>query len=97
MKSLNLSGITKSLKYGARLRPARDWYVLLVLFSALLGVSIAWNLWLFSAVTKGETIGVQAPAPSAEIQLTQVKTLFDQRATERGRYTSQYRFVDPSL
>jgi hypothetical protein len=96
MKSLNLGGATKYLKYGERVRPARDWYILLVIFSVMLGVSVAWNLWLFGQVTQGEVIGNTVTAPSAEIQLTEVKTLFDQRATERSRYTSQYRFVDPS-
>ncbi|MDB4991770.1 MAG: hypothetical protein JWL75_15 [Parcubacteria group bacterium] len=97
MKSLNLSAVTKYLHYGDRLRPARDWYVLLVIFGIALGLSVGWNLWQFSQITKGQTIGVPAPAAPAQIQLDQVKTLFEQRATEQGRYTHDYRFVDPSL
>ncbi len=97
MKSFRIRSLLNFFKYGARLRPARDWYVLLVLFSVALGVSIAWNLWLFEQITKGQTIGGPPPAPAPQIQLDTVKALFEQRAAERARYTSEYRFVDPSL
>jgi hypothetical protein len=94
--SRQLGGLLKRLKYGPRLRPVRDWLVLLSLFTILLFVSVGWNLWLFSQVTSGNQIGTATSTPAIEIQLGQVKGLFEERAVERTRYTTEYRFVDPS-
>jgi hypothetical protein len=71
--------------------------MLLVAFSVLLLCSLAWNLWLFSRVTNGEKIGSEQVASQPEIQLGEVKTLFESRAAEQTRYIQEYRFVDPSL
>ena len=84
-------------RYGSRLKPARDWLVLLGIFALILGGSLAWNLWLFSQVTQGEKIGTATSTPPVEIRLNQVRTLFSDRAAERDRYIGEYRFVDPSL
>ncbi len=83
--------------YGSRLRPVRDWMVLLVLFSVFLLASLVWNLWLFSQTTKGYKIGSVTPTPAVQIELEQVKTLFAKRAAEQTKYIQEYRFVDPSL
>jgi hypothetical protein len=98
MKNLgSLSTMTKSLRYGAQLRPVRDWLVLLALFVLALFGSLVWNLWLFAEVTQGEQIGNASSTPPVEIKLDQVTKLFQDRADERARYTGEYRFVDPSL
>ena len=89
--------ITKPFKYGLRLRPVRDWLVLLAFCLLLLLVSVGWNLWLFSEVTQGKQIGTATSTPAVEIKLDQVQTLFGERAQERARYENEYRFVDPSL
>jgi hypothetical protein len=91
--SLSLS----ALKYGPRIRPVRDWLVMLTIFALFLLISLAWNLWLFSQVTSGNKIGTQSSQPAVEIKLDQVKTLFDSRAAEQTRYIQEYKFVDPSL
>lgn len=97
MNFSNLNSVTKGLRYGKRLRPARDWLVLLAIFMAALAISVAYNLWLFSQVTRGQKVGDAPVTASTQIPLDQVKGLFDARASERERYASEYRFVDPSL
>lgn len=95
--NFSLNPITKNLHYGQRLRPARDWLVLLAIFMLALAISVTYNLLTFSHVTRGQLIGNSNVTTPTQIKLDQVKNLFDQRAAERGRYTSEYRFVDPSL
>jgi len=92
------SSIGKHLSYGTRLKPYRDWFVLLSVFFVCLLCSFAWNLWLFSKVTNGQAIGTATSTPPIKtVNLDSVQTLFDARATERSHYQSQYHFVDPSV
>jgi hypothetical protein len=92
------SSIRKQLSYGPRIRPGRDWFVLLSVFFACLLCSFAWNLWLFSKVTNGQAIGSAVSATSTPtLNLNSVNALFDARSAERARYQSQYHFVDPSV
>ncbi len=98
LKSPNMSSIGKSLSYGSRLRPYRDWFVLLSIFFICLLCSLAWNIWLFSKVTNGQAIGNATSTPPVQTtNLDSVKALFNARAAERANYQSQYRFVDPSV
>ncbi len=93
------SSLTKRATALSRTRaadPARDWFVLLALTGILLAASVAWNLWLFSRATNGEQVGHATTTPAVEIQLSQVKALFADRAQEREKYVSGYGFVDPS-
>lgn len=94
---LSLNSTTKKFHYGDRLRPGRDWLVLLVFFIIALAISVAYNLWTFSQVTNGQKIGNAPVTTPAQIKLDQVQNLFDARAAERAHYKSDYRFVDPSL
>lgn len=95
--SKNLSHITKSLGYGDRPCPLRDWLLLLALTLVLLLVSVGWNLWNFDKVTDGEALtGTTQEAPVAEAPIDQVNALFERRAQEAARYESEYRLVDPS-
>ena len=83
--------------YGERLRPQRDWLVLLSITGVLLAISVAWNLWLFARVTNGEQIGdQQAQTQVHGAKLDAMNALFERRAQEEGRYLNEYRFVDPS-
>lgn len=93
----SLRPITRFLSYGPRVRPSRDWFVLLALFTVLMFGSVLWNLVQFSHVLEGQQIGNGTVATSTPINLNTVQALFTQRADERVRYQSQYRFVDPSL
>lgn len=95
--NLSLNSATKKLRYGDRSKPARDWFVLLVLFAIGLAASVAYNLLTFSSVTRGQAIGNAQPTVPPQIQLDQVNALFSQRAAARSRYDNQYSFVDPSL
>lgn len=95
--SFSLKSITKRFHYGEHLHPGRDWLVLLTCFIIALAISVVYNLWTFSQVTSGQKIGNAPVTTSAEIKLDQVKNLFEARAAERAHYSSDYRFVDPSL
>lgn len=96
----NFADITKNLKgihYGTALRPSRDWLTLLTLMVALLLASVAWNLWAFSKVTEGETIGTETPQQAdTTATFDAVNKVFEMRAAEDARYRNEYRFVDPS-
>lgn len=98
MKHFSLS--TKSLKgisYGKALRPSRDWLLLLGLVFICLLASVGWNLWTFTNVTEGGSVGAPAPAQDANASaVDSVSALFEERALEEARYRSDYRFVDPS-
>jgi hypothetical protein len=98
MKAPNLksTSLKNLLSYGSRLRPDRDWLVLLVLFTIALAASVVWNLSVFSRITKGQQVGTATVAQPVQLQLGTVTTLFTQRADERARYLSEYRFIDPS-
>jgi hypothetical protein len=96
MKSF--SSLLSRFTYGRRLKPYRDWFVLITLFFVCLIGSFVWNLWLFSKVTNGQAIGNTPPEPPQHaVNLDGVKAMFDARAAERTRYENQYRFVDPSV
>lgn len=84
------------LKYGQRIRPVRDWLVLLAAFGTFLLCSLGWNLWEFSQATQGNKIGSESVQAPVQIKLDQVKSLFQERAAEQTRYIQQYTFVDPS-
>lgn len=100
MKNLlnKLTGFLKSLSYGERIRPVRDWLVLLSCAILILAGCLIWNLWLFARVTGGEAIGsaTSTTTPAAPA-LDAVQQLFQKRSVEEARYKGEYRFVDPSL
>ncbi|CAN5714223.1 hypothetical protein BH11PAT2_BH11PAT2_09030 [soil metagenome] len=100
MKSLItlLSRFGRIFKYGERINPTRDWFLLLTIAGLILCLSVGWNVWLFSRVTSGEAIGTAtSTAVTTTLDGNSIQTLFDARSTERGKYVSTYRFVDPSL
>ncbi len=81
-----------------RIRPDRDWYILIRIFFIILAVSVLWNVWLFYRVVNEKPIGETNPTSTNTSQTVgSVHRLFDAREAERLRYVTQYRFVDPSL
>jgi len=91
------SGV-RALGYGSRIRPMRDWLVLISLVGLVFVASIAWNAWFFLRVTSEESLSV---APSADTvpllgSLPAAREILSERAAEEGRYRSFYEFVDPS-
>lgn len=96
--NIDLGPALKKLSYGDVIRPMRDWFVLLAVATALVGASIAWNVWMLRSVEAGGTLGGPAEAePFDAAPVQAVRATFDARAQEEARYRSQYRFVDPSL
>lgn len=92
-----LKKITGFCTYGPKIQPVRDWLVLLGVFAGLLSLSVGWNLWQVSQVMQGHTIGTATSSAPIQLNLDQVKGLFENRAAEQQRYQTEYRFVDPSV
>jgi len=86
-----------TLHYGERIRPVRDWLVILGVSAVLLVVSVVWNTLIFIDVVQGDVIGSAEPredVPNGSIET--IRELFESRAAEETRYENEYRFVDPS-
>lgn len=86
------------LQAGRHPHPERDWFILLALATLLTGVSVGWNVWIYTQVTK-ETVSstVQmAPQGFSTTTIGIVEQVFSARKDEAERYHSVYRFVDPS-
>jgi uncharacterized iron-regulated membrane protein len=99
MNLSSLSSLKKMFAYGDRIRPARDWFVLLTVFIFLLLVGIAWNVFLFTQFANEVTTNAATAAPAqlnASSSIVKVQTIFQQRATEENNYQQNYHFVDPS-
>ena len=87
----------RALRYGERIRPIRDWLVVLGVSVALLVASAVWNTWIFIDVVQGEVIGsAESPADTPNGSIEAVQKLFDARGVEKARYENEHRFVDPS-
>ena len=98
--SKSLSSLTKYVRYGEFLRPARDWFVLLSCAAVLFIGVVAWGIWAFDTVASGGTIGgVSEPAAPifSQQSLDAIHAVFTDRAAENLKYeTGAYRFADPS-
>lgn len=99
--NLNLNTVTRYLKkisYGDRLRPFRDWVVIVVVTLLLIAAVASWSYFLFVRISNGEMLGATPNATSEEANtsLETVQSTFAERATERAHYRADYRFVDPS-
>jgi hypothetical protein len=97
MPFVDVSTAIRKASYGERLRPERDWLLLLAGAGLLLVASIVWNLWLFRSVGEGAVIGAgAAPAAFDATPIQSVRAVFDSRAREEARYAGDLHFVDPS-
>ena len=95
IRTINLSFL-KRLSYGKRVRPARDWLVLIII--ALAGFAIA-GTWVYlegARARGGEVAPLQVPGLSDDV-LERTEMLFEERSLEESRYRSEYQFVDPAL
>lgn len=92
--------LLSKLTYGERLKPERDWFVLLWISAGLLVASIGWNAWLYHQIESGAVIGNSTVKPAAvfnKTSVTNVQNIFTDRASEEARYTTgAYNFIDPS-
>jgi hypothetical protein len=98
MKSIlsKLSGLMHIFRYGDRLHPARDWFILLGLAALVLIASFTWHALLFVHVTNGEAIGTATSTASLNpTSIDSVTTLFEKRAQAETMYKNGH-FVDPS-
>ena len=98
--SLNsLSKLQKRFAYGDKLKPYRDWFLLLGLMLLILVASVGWNIVTFFRAVDGEVIGTTEPPKEIfdEAAVERVEEAFTARAEEEARYRTTYQFVDPSL
>lgn len=97
-----LNSLTKRAKRSARMDPARDWLALIALSALSLACIVVWNLWTFSTVAGGGSLGGAAaqtapPLAPDRASLDAIRAIFDKRATEQKSYSSgSYRYADPS-
>ncbi len=86
------------LGYGPKIHPTRDWLVLLFLSLVLLAVGAVWNVWLFSQLQEGKSLGEVPVSTTTKVSnsLQGVQRVFQQRANEENLYQQQYHFLDPS-
>jgi len=88
----------RTLRYGNRPQPQRDWFLLIVISAILFAGGAAWSYWVFLQANQ-----VEAPAAASDsaaglnpASIDTVNAVFQKRATERAHYQNDYRFVDPS-
>ncbi|MFZ1074975.1 MAG: hypothetical protein WAN50_01215 [Minisyncoccia bacterium] len=90
----------KRLRGGTQQDPARDWLILIGVSLVVFAGVIVWNVWAFTIVSQGGTIG-SSPVPASSAfnrsSLESIQGVFSARATEEQKYvTGVYRYVDPS-
>ena len=85
--------------YGSRIKPMRDWIILVVVSLLLLGACAVWATWLFMTGASQDMVeGFVSPHLVLSPELLQkTDLLFTERALEASRYQTEYQFVDPSL
>jgi len=99
MKNFSFSKYSQFFHYGDRVRPTRDWFVLITIAFVLLLVSVGWNIWIFVELANGQSLGpvpVARHTPIPTISVTSVQEVFKERAAEETNYQNNYHFVDPS-
>ncbi len=98
---LSLNSLKKLFSYGERIRPVRDWFVLLGIAAILFVLGVLWEIALFYQLQTQKQVATptvtQAQADDIQTEITQVQALFQKRAAEEHNYQQLYHFVDPSL
>lgn len=90
--------VSRSLRYGHDIRPARDWLIVVALFLIGIFVSVVWSTVFFLDVLNREAAASSiAETPLDTKNLMEVRGVFETRSEEALRYRSEYRFIDPSL
>jgi hypothetical protein len=95
----SLESLKKIFTYGERIRPVRDWFVLLAITTILLIIGVFWNIYIFNQFENVKTPASDTHTPqlqNLETSVQKVQTIFQSRATEENNYQQTYQFVDPS-
>lgn len=82
------------------LDPERDWIILLIVATIVLIIVVVWNAYVFDTVATGGVIGsptTTAAPVFSQSSLDAIHTVFENRAAEETKYTSDvYHYADPS-
>jgi len=100
IKPPSFNNFLHALTYGAQLKPARDWLIVVSIALAILILSIIWNIVNFRGTIANDKVSVithvSAPAIN-QSAIQNVQQLFSVRASEQTKYESgSYSFTDPS-
>ena len=101
---MNISSITNSIlkhvRYGERLNPVRDWFVLLILSAIALTGIIIWNMLAFDTIASRGVMGTSVASTTPlfnQASLDTIQNVFADRKSEEEKYENGvYRFADPS-
>jgi hypothetical protein len=96
-----LSHALQVVRYGDRIDPARDWFIMLTVTAVTLIAIISWNIWAFDRVARGGVLG-QVTDTSIPIfnrtSLDTIQQVFEKRSGEAAKYENgTYTYEDPSL
>lgn len=99
MKGISsLKHIQFALPGNSHVHPVRDWFLLLGFTAVLLGVAVGFGGWNYvgalRASEQNTPVGAKPVFDTTAVEA--VRAAFDARTQEATRYSSEYRFVDPS-
>ncbi len=99
-KLFSIESFIHKIKYGDRLRPARDWLVLVGVASIALTIIVVWTTFNFLRIIEGPSvmnIWQNKGSIVNNVAMQEVRQIFDTRAMEQAKYESgEYTFADPS-
>ncbi len=98
--NFSTENIVRKIKYGNRLRPSRDWLILIAGAALALISIVTWTTFNFLRVVDGPSVVDTAQNKSVivdNVAMQEVRQIFDTRAMEQAKYESgEYTFADPS-
>lgn len=99
--SRHLTKLLNRTELAARVDPARDWLLVLIVAFGILLTIVGWSVWNFNILLR-DGIAPDASAVSTEpafnkTSVEAVRIIFADRAAEEAKYVSGvYSFADPS-
>ena len=96
----SLTNLIKKMQYGPRLRPTRDWLMLISIIAIVFVIGIVWSVLTFFHAVSSRSVSNHEPTVNTVINhsaINRVQKIFDARAVEQEKYKSgEYSFKDPS-
>lgn len=94
---MNLPFLKQSQSLNERhIRPNRDWSYIFAVCLVLAVVGVVWNVFIFSRLTRGQSISGNEEASALAASIAEIHAAFEKRGEEAKKYREEYQFVDPS-